>query len=131
MPGVAHFNDNIRDGLKGSVFIDTDNGFINGKDGLENRIKTGIVGEIDYNADIKGFTKQPTQAITYVEAHDNHTLWDKLELTNPETSEADRTKMHRLASSILVRLRTVELDVFLDVFRVRHAKARVGFTHLD
>ncbi|MFN4213605.1 type I pullulanase [Exiguobacterium sp.] len=102
MPGVAHFNDNIRDGLKGSVFIDTDNGFINGKDGLENRIKTGIVGEIDYNAEIKGFAKDPTQAITYVEAHDNHTLWDKLELTNPETAEADRTKMHRLASSILL-----------------------------
>ncbi|MGE9213675.1 type I pullulanase [Exiguobacterium aurantiacum] len=102
MPGVAHFNDNIRDGLKGSVFIDTDNGFINGKAGLENRIKTGIVGEIDYSADIKGFTKEPTQAITYVEAHDNHTLWDKLELTNAKTSEADRTKMHRLASSILL-----------------------------
>ncbi|EPE62209.1 pullulanase, type I [Exiguobacterium sp. S17] len=102
MPGVAHFNDNIRDGLKGSVFIDTDKGFINGKDGLENRIKTGIVGEIDYNAEIKGFTKEPTQAITYVEAHDNHTLWDKLELTNPIASELNKTKMHRLASSILL-----------------------------
>ena len=102
MPGIAHFNDNIRDGLKGSVFIDTDNGFINGKPGLEDRIKTGIVGEIDYAAGIKGFTKEPSQAITYVEAHDNHTLWDKLELTNPNTSEANRTKMHRLASSILL-----------------------------
>ncbi|WP_214825605.1 type I pullulanase [Exiguobacterium algae] len=102
MPGIAHFNDNIRDGLKGSVFFDGDKGFVNGKAGLENRVKTGIVGEIAYSDTIHGFTAEPTQAITYVEAHDNHTLWDKLELTNPEASEADRTSMHRLASSILM-----------------------------
>ncbi|VXB54247.1 Pullulanase, type I [Exiguobacterium sp. 8H] len=102
MPGIAHFNDNIRDGLKGSVFFDEDKGFVNGKEGMENRVKTGIVGEIAYSDTIKGFTKEPTQAITYVEAHDNHTLWDKLELTNPTASEMDKTKMHRLASSIIL-----------------------------
>jgi len=102
MPGIAHFNDNLRDALKGSVFEDTDAGFINGKTGLETRIKRGIVGEIAYSKDITGFAAEPNQAITYVEAHDNHTLWDKLNLTNPTDTDATKTKMHRLASSILL-----------------------------
>lgn len=34
--------------------------------------------------------------------HDNHTLWDKLALTNPEDSLEDRKKMHKLASTIIL-----------------------------
>lgn len=37
-----------------------------------------------------------------MEAHDNHTLWDKLELTNPGDSEEVRKQMHKLSSSILL-----------------------------
>ena len=37
-----------------------------------------------------------------MEAHDNHTLWDKLELTNPGDSDEVRTQMHKLSSSILL-----------------------------
>ena len=39
MKGIAHFNDNIRDGFKGSVFEEKENGFINGKENMEDRIK--------------------------------------------------------------------------------------------
>ena len=39
MKGIAHFNDNIRDGLKGSVFEEKENGFINGKENMEDCIK--------------------------------------------------------------------------------------------
>lgn len=102
MPGIAHFNDDIRDGLKGSVFDDNDNGFVNGKANMELRIKKGVVGGIPYNDDIKTFSVDPEQTVTYVEAHDNHTLWDKLELTNPQDSEEDRKKMHKLASTIIL-----------------------------
>lgn len=42
MKGIAHFNDNIRDGLKGSVFEEKENGFINGKENMEDRIKKGL-----------------------------------------------------------------------------------------
>ncbi len=35
MKRIAHFNDGMRDGLKGSVFFDRDNGFVNGKQGQE------------------------------------------------------------------------------------------------
>ncbi|PEU70002.1 type I pullulanase, partial [Bacillus cereus] len=79
MKGIAHFNDNIRDGLKGSVFEEKENGFVNGKENMEDRIKKGITAGIDY--DINSSTYQdPEQVLTYVEAHDNHTLWDKLEV---------------------------------------------------
>ena len=37
-----------------------------------------------------------------MEAHDNHTLWDKLELTNPGDSDEVRTQIHKLSSSILL-----------------------------
>ncbi|MBJ8108266.1 type I pullulanase [Bacillus cereus group sp. N6] len=101
MKGIAHFNDNIRDGLKGSVFEEKENGFVNGKDNMEDRIKKGITAGIDY--DINSSTYQdPEQVLTYVEAHDNHTLWDKLELTNPGDSEEVRKQMHKLSSSILL-----------------------------
>lgn len=46
--------------------------------------------------------QDPEQVLTYVEAHDNHTLWDKLELTNPGDSEEVRRKMHKLSSSIIL-----------------------------
>lgn len=101
MKGIAHFNDNIRDGLKGSVFEEKENGFVNGKENMEDRIKKGITAGIDY--DINSSTYQdPEQVLTYVEAHDNHTLWDKLELTNPGDSEEVRKQMHKFSSSILL-----------------------------
>ncbi|PFO74692.1 type I pullulanase [Bacillus cereus] len=101
MKGIAHFNDNIRDGLKGSVFEEKENGFVNGKENMEDRIKKGITAGIDN--DTKSPTYQdPEQVLTYVEAHDNHTLWDKLELTNPGDSEEVRKQMHKLSSSILL-----------------------------
>ncbi|MED0960544.1 type I pullulanase [Bacillus paramycoides] len=101
MKGIAHFNDNIRDGLKGSVFEDKDNGFVNGKQNMEDRIKKGITAGIDYDTNSSTY-QDPEQVLTYVEAHDNHTLWDKLELTNSGESEEVRKQMHKLSSSILL-----------------------------
>ncbi|EJQ51233.1 pullulanase, type I [Bacillus cereus BAG6X1-2] len=101
MKGIAHFNDNIRDGLKGSVFEDKDNGFVNGKQNMEDRIKKGITAGIDYDTNSTTY-QDPEQVLTYVEAHDNHTLWDKLELTNSGESEEVRKQMHKLSSSILL-----------------------------
>lgn len=101
MKGIAHFNDNIRDGLKGSVFEEKENGFVNGKQNMEGRIKKGITAGIDYDTNSSTY-QDPEQVLTYVEAHDNHTLWDKLELTNPGDSAEVRKQMHKLSSSILL-----------------------------
>lgn len=103
MPNIAHFNDTIRDGLKGSVFNKEEPGFINGGLGMETKVKKGIVGGIAYNLDIFDWGNiQPNQVINYVEAHDNNTLWDKLTLTNPSASDQDKEKMHRMADTIVL-----------------------------
>lgn len=101
MPGIGHFNDGIRDGLKGSVFDERDKGFVNGKQGLESFVQQGIAAGLEYPATMATY-KDPEQVVTYAEAHDNHTLWDKLELTNPDASEESKKKMHKLASSIIL-----------------------------
>ncbi|QEL85271.1 type I pullulanase [Bacillus mycoides] len=101
MKGIAHFNDNIRDGLKGSVFEEKENGFVNGKENMEDRIKKGVTAGIDYDTNSSTY-QDPEQVLTYVEAHDNYTLWDKLELTNSGDSEEMRKQMHKLSSSILL-----------------------------
>lgn len=101
MEGIAHFNDNIRDGLKGSVFNDVDKGFINGKPNMEERIKKGIMAGLDYEDNIAMY-QDPDQVLSYVEAHDDLTLWDRLKLTNPNDSEEVRKQMHKLATSIIL-----------------------------
>ncbi|WP_141529700.1 type I pullulanase [Bacillus cereus] len=101
MKGIAHFNDNIRDGLKGSVFEEKEKGFVNGRENMEDRIKKGITAGIDYDTNSSTY-QDPEQVLTYVEAHDNHTLWDKLDLTNPDDSKEVRKQMHKLSSSILL-----------------------------
>lgn len=107
---IAAFSDDIRDGLKGSVFEHKDKGFVSGKGGMEETIKFGIVAstqhpQIDYkkvNYSDAFWANQPSQTMTYVSCHDNHTLFDRLEISCADASEADRLKMHRLAGAIVL-----------------------------
>jgi len=107
---IAVFSDDIRDAIKGHVFTKLDKGFVNGGLGLEESIKFGIIastqnGQVDYSQ-VKYskfyYATSPTQIISYVEAHDNLTLWDKLLLTNPTYSDEDRMAMHRMANAIVL-----------------------------
>ena len=107
---IAAFSDDIRDGIKGSVFGDTDTGFASGKIGQEERIKSGIIGATKYTGikwaetytDICApWAAAPTQTINYVSAHDNLTLWDKLALSNKNDTEEDRIKMNLLSAAIV------------------------------
>jgi pullulanase len=107
---VGVFSDDIRDGIKGSVFEAKDKGFASGKAGMEESIKFGIVAstkhpQIDYskvNYSKAPYAKEPYQTVTYVECHDNHVLWDRLLNSNADNSEAERTEMHKLALSIVL-----------------------------
>ncbi len=110
LDNIAVFSDDIRDALKGHVFTKLDKGFVNGGIGLEESIKFGIVafvmhGGISY-ADVKyskfPYASAPTQIVSYVEAHDNLTLWDKLLVTNPDATDMARMAMHRLANAIVL-----------------------------
>ncbi len=110
MKGVAAFSDDIRDGLKGSVFDAPDRGFASGKPYMEESVKFGVVAatqhpQINYekvNYSNEPWAAQPSQAISYVSCHDNHTLWDRLINSQPEASESERIKMAILANTVVL-----------------------------
>lgn len=97
MPGIAFFNDEIRDSIKGNVFDAPDKGFINGGHGLVDKIKQGVAGQVAVTPYI-----EPNQVITYTEVHDNYTIWDKLKNTNLYAPVSELIRMHKLAASIVL-----------------------------
>ena len=98
--GIAVFNDVIRDGLKGSVFEKDSRGFISGEAGSTlSDIVFGIKGG---QSGGKGWTVPNSMVINYMSAHDNNTLWDKLLLSNPDSSDDQRNKMNNLGAAIIM-----------------------------
>ncbi len=56
--------------------------------------------QVDYNGQPAGYAADPQEVITYVEAHDNETLYDALAMKLPQdTSMADRIRMQTLSLS--------------------------------
>lgn len=107
---IAVFSDDLRDGIKGSVFDIKDRGFATNKPGMEESVKFGIVAggqhpQVDYskvNYSRQPYTSAPWNVVSYCECHDNNTLWDKIMLSCPGISEQDRKKMHQLALTIIL-----------------------------
>ncbi|SKC79099.1 type I pullulanase [Maledivibacter halophilus] len=98
---IALFNDDFRNAIKG----DNDGwglGFVMGEWNLENEIKKGIAGSIDYDSIIKGFAGEPIETINYVSSHDNLILYDKIEKVKGEVSPEEKVKINRLALSIIL-----------------------------
>lgn len=110
LDSIAVFSDDMRDGIKGSVFINEEKGFASGGKGKEESIKFGIVAslphaQVDYslvNYSKAPYSAEPWQTVNYAECHDNHVLWDKLALSSPGASLSERKKMHRLALAIVL-----------------------------
>ena len=99
---VAVFNDSIRDGLKGSVFDKSEQGYISGKvnKGNAERVIFGLTDgvknkAVSWKGDVGG-------VINYMACHDNHTLWDRLLASNADDSEEDRLQMNRFGMSIIM-----------------------------
>ncbi|MCC9136032.1 type I pullulanase [Pontibacter silvestris] len=107
---VAAFSDDIRDGLKGSVFEEESTGFVSGAKGTEEAVKFGVVGSInhpqvnvkklDYSK--KAWANEPWQSVSYVSCHDNQTLYDKLKVSNKKASAEQLQKMHQLANAVVL-----------------------------
>lgn len=110
MPQITAFSDDIRDGLKGSVFDDKSTGFVSGAEKMEESVKFGVVGSIDHpqinykavNYSDEPWTNEPWQAVSYVSCHDNHTLYDKLKVSRKDTSEEEIIAMHKLANAVVL-----------------------------
>ncbi|WP_330258697.1 pullulanase-type alpha-1,6-glucosidase [Streptomyces murinus] len=86
---LLHYQDLIKVGLTGNLakyrFTDTDGKEVTG-------------AEVDYNGAPAGYAAAPGDALAYVDAHDNESLFDALAYKLPKgTSAADRARMQVLA----------------------------------
>jgi pullulanase len=121
MPRIGLFYDRFRDSLKGGTFDLRARGFANGAGSYAHDVWHGIVGGIDYGRSIVGFALEPEQTINYAEVHDNHTLWDRLQLSNPEDSADIRRRMQRLIASILLTSQGIPfLHAGQEWYRTKH-----------
>jgi len=93
LQGIRFFNDSFRDTLKGNLFNAADTGYVNGEGKFVERLPNIVMG-----SNLEKLSC--VQTINYVECHDNHTLWDRLILTNNHESEVVRKKIHQLATGL-------------------------------
>jgi pullulanase len=93
------FNDNIRNGLIGSVFDAQAQGFASGANGASGSVdvvRRAVEGSIN------DFTSAPGETINYVTSHDNMTLWDKINASNAAASEEQRIWIDMLAQAVIM-----------------------------
>jgi pullulanase-type alpha-1,6-glucosidase len=88
---LLHYQDLVRLGLAANLrdytFEDSSGRVVRGS-------------EVDYNGQPAGYAADPGDTITYVDAHDNETLFDALTLKlPPATAMADRVRMNTLAQA--------------------------------
>ncbi len=94
-PEFAFFSDTIRDAIKGSVFNNTEKGYVSGGAGSSATIGRCFTATPNW-------TKNPTQIINYSSCHDNMTLFDRLTNSTPDSSVADRIRMNNLSAAIIM-----------------------------
>ena len=95
---IGAFCDNTRDSIKGSALRPKEAGFVNGGKDKEYDILSSVSAWCDpkYNKEFEG-VKAPSQIVSYVSAHDNQTLWDKL----GDTAGKDEVmRLNKLAAAI-------------------------------
>lgn len=102
LPNIGHFNDVIRDAIKGNIFIPNDNGYATGKSGLESLLKNCVAASIKENNSNMGIFYNPCETINYVSCHDNHTLWDKIELSCKNETIETKKYMQKLCNGIIL-----------------------------
>lgn len=123
--GGGPFDDDPRlQGFGGGLFTDPNGAAVNGTPDeqrerllhLQDLVKVGLTGnlrdyaftdatgaavtgaDVDYNGSPAGYTADPAEVITYVDAHDNETLYDVLAYKLPaDTPMADRVRMNVLS----------------------------------
>ncbi|MBA4408208.1 MAG: type I pullulanase [Bacteroidota bacterium] len=107
---IAVFNDDFRNGIKGNSFNSQSKGFVSGQTIQEENIKFGIAGACFHPQIVYGYVEhskspwatEPWQCINYASCHDNYTLYDKLALSCPESSEDELNSMVMLAGALIL-----------------------------
>ena len=91
---LLQYQDFIRVGLTGGLrdyqFVDRTGSVVRG-------------AQVDYNGSPAGYTADPQELINYVEAHDNETLFDSVQLKVAATATiTDRVRMQWMASDLVL-----------------------------
>jgi pullulanase len=110
LPGIACFNDDFRDAIRGNHGNKKSNGFVSGLVLKEEAVKFGITGAVFHPQIEYGYidsvpfawATEPDQCINYVSCHDNYTLWDKLKQTLPKASDEDLRARVKLAGALVL-----------------------------
>jgi pullulanase len=108
--GIAAFNDDFRDALKGNHGLKKSKGFVSGLELREENVKFGVVGAVfhpqivyDYVETTKQpWAAEPGQSINYASCHDNYTLWDKLKMSCPKATGEELRNMTKLAGALIL-----------------------------
>ncbi|XJZ29124.1 type I pullulanase [Bacillota bacterium Lsc_1132] len=99
---IAQFNDRFRDCIKGSTFHLYEKGYALGNEHYYEEAKEVISGSIGFAQEGSPMFMEPHQTVNYVECHDNHTLWDKLNACFENEGEPVKRKFHRLATCLVL-----------------------------
>lgn len=110
LPGIAAFNDDFRDALKGGHGDKKSKGFVSGLELREEAVKFGVIAATghpqivyDYVESSKhAWAAEPSQCVNYVSCHDNYTLFDKLKMSVPKATDAELRKMVKLAGALIL-----------------------------
>lgn len=118
--GIGYFNDQIRDALKGEHKFDGTIGllqqnyvsgsFLEVGEKWPNNVYGGIMGSVGYTSGQWGmwrpfWSKSSNCSLSYVSAHDNLTLWDKLTEgfgKNYSSTDEKLLKMNKMAGAIIL-----------------------------
>ena len=98
---IGVFNDTFRDAVKGHVFNVKEGGFVQTASG-EGTLKSCITAN---TLDASAGLKQSSQSVTYISAHDNYTLYDKLLMStknneNFNKRDEDVIALNKLSAAI-------------------------------
>lgn len=91
--GIAMFNDDLRDALKGNIFFDDSNGYISNNMKEKENIIRGIAANPTW-------TNDPLKVVNFTSCHDNNTLFDKIEMSNPDITFKKIVEQNKLAALI-------------------------------
>lgn len=110
LPGIAAFNDDFRDALKGNHGLKKSKGFVSGLELREEAVKFGVIAAVSHPQIVYDYVEtskhpwaaEPDQCINYVSCHDNYTLWDKLKMSVSHPTDEIMRKMVKLAGALIL-----------------------------
>lgn len=98
---VAVFNDDFRNTIRG-VLDGPAPGFAMGGGASYAALKRAVSGCVSLAPGDGAFAASPEEAINYVSAHDNLTLWDKIKITMPNASRDEQARAVKLANAAVL-----------------------------